>query len=189
MLNEMPRLICLRKRHPALIIAKLLHLFQRILLHARPNTLFGDAVEIDEYSSTEQPVYLLLPRGVTKHETLDGTGFVAPEVINVQVGEAGHTLEGQVDEPLERTSLPCAVERPSVLIAEITFFVSRQYAEEIFNSSLADERIAFEVKKNIARRGSGKPEKPFVGLTRSEEHTSELQSPMYLVCRLLLEKK
>src|SRR5437762_5149240 len=27
------------------------------------------------------------------------------------------------------------------------------------------------------------------GLFRSEEHTSELQSPMYLVCRLLLEKK
>src|SRR5437879_6788261 len=26
-------------------------------------------------------------------------------------------------------------------------------------------------------------------LSRSEEHTSELQSPMYLVCRLLLEKK
>src|SRR5437763_13261646 len=28
-----------------------------------------------------------------------------------------------------------------------------------------------------------------IGPTRSEEHTSELQSPMYLVCRLLLEKK
>src|SRR5437764_5870484 len=27
------------------------------------------------------------------------------------------------------------------------------------------------------------------GGLRSEEHTSELQSPMYLVCRLLLEKK
>src|SRR5437762_5136046 len=27
------------------------------------------------------------------------------------------------------------------------------------------------------------------GAQRSEEHTSELQSPMYLVCRLLLEKK
>src|ERR1017187_10651257 len=26
-------------------------------------------------------------------------------------------------------------------------------------------------------------------LGRSEEHTSELQSPMYLVCRLLLQKK
>src|SRR5437879_8014333 len=30
---------------------------------------------------------------------------------------------------------------------------------------------------------------PVRAATRSEEHTSELQSPMYLVCRLLLEKK
>src|SRR5437764_5912695 len=29
----------------------------------------------------------------------------------------------------------------------------------------------------------------FMPEQRSEEHTSELQSPMYLVCRLLLEKK
>src|SRR5437879_10635494 len=28
-----------------------------------------------------------------------------------------------------------------------------------------------------------------IRVSRSEEHTSELQSPMYLVCRLLLEKK
>src|SRR5258708_16222242 len=28
-----------------------------------------------------------------------------------------------------------------------------------------------------------------VGILRSEEHTSELQSPDHLVCRLLLEKK
>src|SRR3712207_8834527 len=30
---------------------------------------------------------------------------------------------------------------------------------------------------------------PRLGLDRSEEHTSELQSRQYLVCRLLLEKK
>src|ERR1017187_2392850 len=30
---------------------------------------------------------------------------------------------------------------------------------------------------------------PLCAAHRSEEHTSELQSPMYLVCRLLLEKK
>src|SRR5690348_18474277 len=29
----------------------------------------------------------------------------------------------------------------------------------------------------------------WVGVRRSEEHTSELQSPVHLVCRLLLEKK
>src|SRR5258708_30228221 len=32
-------------------------------------------------------------------------------------------------------------------------------------------------------------EKPPVEVPRSEEHTSELQSPDHLVCRLLLEKK
>src|SRR5690348_17371822 len=30
---------------------------------------------------------------------------------------------------------------------------------------------------------------PFAAAERSEEHTSELQSPVHLVCRLLLEKK
>src|SRR5437763_3509358 len=37
-------------------------------------------------------------------------------------------------------------------------------------------------------RAWGGPRCP-CGQYRSEEHTSELQSPMYLVCRLLLEKK
>src|SRR3712207_7137209 len=35
------------------------------------------------------------------------------------------------------------------------------------------------------RRGGQRP----LGVDRSEEHTSELQSRQYLVCRLLLEKK
>src|SRR5437762_6293913 len=37
--------------------------------------------------------------------------------------------------------------------------------------------------------GQKPPSWVIVLVDRSEEHTSELQSPMYLVCRLLLEKK
>src|SRR3712207_7471488 len=37
--------------------------------------------------------------------------------------------------------------------------------------------------------GPGGPGQAVVDLHRSEEHTSELQSRQYLVCRLLLEKK
>src|SRR3712207_8058039 len=36
---------------------------------------------------------------------------------------------------------------------------------------------------------SGSPAASLATSTRSEEHTSELQSRQYLVCRLLLEKK
>src|SRR5438552_14956124 len=39
--------------------------------------------------------------------------------------------------------------------------------------------------QNAVRSGVGPPYQA----TRSEEHTSELQSPDHLVCRLLLEKK
>src|SRR5438309_8723725 len=39
------------------------------------------------------------------------------------------------------------------------------------------------------RRGSTAPRRLAGGPSRSEEHTSELQSQFHLVCRLLLEKK
>src|SRR2546430_13276155 len=42
---------------------------------------------------------------------------------------------------------------------------------------------------NIAICVAGSCTKPVVRRTRSEEHTSELQSQSNLVCRLLLEKK
>src|SRR5260370_23363214 len=38
-------------------------------------------------------------------------------------------------------------------------------------------------------QGQGSPEVEIHGSPRSEEHTSELQSHLNLVCRLLLEKK
>src|SRR5437762_6653048 len=45
---------------------------------------------------------------------------------------------------------------------------------------------------NILKRLIKDYQPDYIGIVfdpRSEEHTSELQSPMYLVCRLLLEKK
>src|SRR2546423_15581634 len=52
----------------------------------------------------------------------------------------------------------------------------------------ADGRVLFlEIARN-AHDGPGGPHGRFA-LSRSEEHTSELQSLAYLVCRLLLEKK
>src|SRR5690348_18205099 len=59
-----------------------------------------------------------------------------------------------------------------------------------------DENDAFLLRTALAKAGVANPvahvqngDEAFHYLTRSEEHTSELQSPVHLVCRLLLEKK
>src|SRR2546426_2590189 len=50
-------------------------------------------------------------------------------------------------------------------------------------------RILIEPKNALSKQYQKLFELEDVRLTRSEEHTSELQSPCNLVCRLLLEKK
>src|SRR5437762_4095662 len=55
----------------------------------------------------------------------------------------------------------------------------------LFRSAYSSSETAPRPSAAVRRRGSP----PCPGSSRSEEHTSELQSPMYLVCRLLLEKK
>src|SRR5437762_3860049 len=54
--------------------------------------------------------------------------------------------------------------------------------------SLRDRRVDDPVRPELLHQPRQRLE-GMAGLGRSEEHTSELQSPMYLVCRLLLEKK
>src|SRR3712207_6939161 len=49
-------------------------------------------------------------------------------------------------------------------------------------------RTAPGLPAGVSRWSSRKPG-TWTGTSRSEEHTSELQSRQYLVCRLLLEKK
>src|SRR5688500_20089896 len=50
-------------------------------------------------------------------------------------------------------------------------------------------RVPRELLLVRGARGGGVDVELLAGLQRSEEHTSELQSPCHLVCRLLLEKK
>src|SRR2546422_7342121 len=44
-------------------------------------------------------------------------------------------------------------------------------------------------RRNCRRRSASSAPRGSTGACRSEEHTSELQSRLHLVCRLLLEKK
>src|SRR5437763_11037369 len=55
--------------------------------------------------------------------------------------------------------------------------------------ALASRRPHGAAVTGNAAEGGARPGVAHLAYPRSEEHTSELQSPMYLVCRLLLEKK
>src|SRR6266566_9304846 len=67
------------------------------------------------------------------------------------------------------------------------FFFNDTATTEIYTLSLHDA-LPILRRESRAGRGGGAPRRGIPG-ARSEEHTSELQSPCKLVCRLLLEKK
>src|SRR5258708_37032019 len=52
-----------------------------------------------------------------------------------------------------------------------------------------DVKVRFCSAESLAYLGNSAGGEELATIVRSEEHTSELQSPDHLVCRLLLEKK
>src|SRR6266481_10231102 len=70
----------------------------------------------------------------------------------------------------------------------LVFFFNDTATTEIYTLSLHD---ALPICRNLLHSAQHLPHplRLVLGLGRSEEHTSELQSQFHLVCRLLLEKK
>src|SRR5690348_17520160 len=79
------------------------------------------------------------------------------------------------------------IRRPprSTLFPYTTLFRSEYVQDALRRQALHPAREVPGEGRDLERGGSGARE----GAERSEEHTSELQSPVHLVCRLLLEKK
>src|SRR5687767_12245612 len=70
------------------------------------------------------------------------------------------------------------------------FFFHDTATTEIYTLSLHDALPIWHRGQHVGQRGDGlRVLRHERGDARSEEHTSELQSLAYLVCRLLLEKK
>src|SRR5258707_11940118 len=83
------------------------------------------------------------------------------------------------------------IRRPprSTLIPYTTLFRSRVpqgagHRQHLVHARLHDREPPCDLRGGRRRRPRDRPSQ-----LRSEEHTSELQSRQYLVCRLLLEKK
>src|SRR3712207_8561171 len=91
------------------------------------------------------------------------------------------------------------IRRPprSTLFPYTTLFRSNSFNVLLLGASVllsADKTLEAELQKGLARQQPDKKVRVYnvaasAHTSRSEEHTSELQSRQYLVCRLLLEKK
>src|SRR5260221_7028132 len=91
------------------------------------------------------------------------------------------------------------IRRPprSTLFPYTTLFRSDANAAALFracaritgNRAIAEDAVQEDVVEHYATSDPKLREKAIFALSRSEEHTSELQSHSDLVCRLLLEKK
>src|SRR5258707_6865020 len=85
------------------------------------------------------------------------------------------------------TTLFRSSKRELVVLADVTKCTERKDGAIEFRGSGATERVRADLPASFLQGlccALGCP-----ALLRSEEHTSELQSRQYLVCRLLLEKK
>src|SRR3712207_9022594 len=89
------------------------------------------------------------------------------------------------------------IRRPprSTLFPYTTLFRSIDHEDEDRRSEPTGQRVRipalYQPVARVCGRAAAQPAdaRRGVGVARSEEHTSELQSRQYLVCRLLLEKK
>src|SRR5256885_10639707 len=116
---------------------------------------------------------------------------VPKEWVFEEDGYSGATLEGP---GLERVRALAAEGQIQVLLAYSPDRLSRKYAYQIL---LIEEFAHHGVETVFVKSPQGDSAEDqllvqFQGMIaeyRSEEHTSELQSPCNLVCRLLLEKK
>src|SRR6266487_3010401 len=109
-----------------------------------------------------------------------------------------HLVAVQVEPPRrpqahrQRVTCPRPAARRDVLALLLFFFLLLRLPPR---PTLFPYTTLFRSRRRARRTGRGARTRPVRwepagrGPPRSEEHTSELQSPVHLVCRLLLEKK
>src|SRR5690348_3455029 len=167
---------------------------------------FGDVTAVDQVSFRVDPgqvVGFLGPNGAGKSTTMRLiTQYYEPDsgtitLDGTPLAEAGRAAKRRIGYLPENNPL-----YPDMLVSDyLTFIADLRELEGPSRDRAIDESVTATGVESVYYRPIGELSKGFrqrVGLAqailhrpdlRSEEHTSELQSPVHLVCRLLLEKK
>src|SRR2546425_2379675 len=139
------------------------------------------------------------PRNVGSFDKSDesvGTGMVgAPACGDVMKLQIRVGKDGRIEDARFKTYGCGSAIASSSLVTEWVKGKTLDQAVTIKNTQIAEElslppvKIHCSILAEDAIKAAVEDYRKKHGLARSEEHTSELQSLAYLVCRLLLEKK
>src|SRR5207244_8594449 len=109
---------------------------------------------------------------------------VAHRFTRAERSETCHTATGDLTHRRRRRS---ALRGPLLPLASVELFLLRPHLlHELLVGRGQDDLVELSA---VVRDQADALDDDIVDEPRSEEHTSELQSPDHLVCRLLLEKK
>jgi hypothetical protein len=125
----------------------------RVAFHARPQPLARDREQIHKPLAPQQLIKLVLARGVAPHQSLQRSGLIGREMINVQIRIKAQAIHHEVDEPLKGRAFLRSRKCPIRHVAFLPVFTSEGVTEQIFKPTIANERITLKIKKNVPLAG------------------------------------
>src|SRR5690348_17531277 len=115
--------------------------------------------------------------------------MTSPQDTEQYIHRAAVDAEGNRIGKITKVYLDDQTRQPEWILVETGLFGTRQSFAPIRGSRLDGEQlVVLAVSKDQVKEAPNIDPDARIS-ERSEEHTSELQSPVHLVCRLLLEKK
>src|SRR5690554_8234577 len=112
-----------------------------------------------------------------------------PKLVEGELLEEWKQVEEQIDQDVGFEDAMASLKEGSALVpfivSETTKLIGKDEKSIIEAVVLQEKQLSFSLLLNHLLHNQNE----LIIVTRSEEHTSELQSRPHLVCRLLLEKK
>jgi hypothetical protein len=122
-------------------------------LKALDRVAFRDREQTHKPLAPQQLIKLVLARGVAPHQSLQRSGLIGREMINVQIRIKAQAIHHEVDEPLKGRAFLRSRKCPIRHVAFLPVFTSEGVTEQIFKPTIANERITLKIKKNVPLAG------------------------------------
>src|SRR2546422_63843 len=131
------------------------------------------------------------PHAENRGVWISATGISTRVLLPPTPAPSVFTTPAVVMSPRARVPVPMMDSPASLSGTPWPFSVKIAMSILLFHDGEGIERLALatDYEVEVRRRGPSRAAREGDHLSRSEEHTSELQSRLHLVCRLLLEKK